>query len=108
MMIRLRACLFLWGFFFSVLAFTQTTIWDGASWDNGEPIPTKDAQISGNLLLSQMSSNEVVCRSLTIDAGVTITYDLANGLTILSLLFINFRIILLADFGPSPGNFENC
>ena len=31
---------------------------------------------------------------------------LAIGLTSSSRLFINFRTILLADFGPNPGSFE--
>ena len=34
--------------------------------------------------------------------------DLAKGLIILSLLLINFKIILFADLGPKPGSFENC
>ena len=31
---------------------------------------------------------------------------LANGFTSSSLLLINFKTILFADFGPKPGSFE--
>ena len=36
----------------------------------------------------------------------TSTSDLVKGFTNSSRLFINFKTILLADFGPKPGNFE--
>ena len=60
--------------------FSQTT-WDGAAWDLGEPDANTAAIIAGDLMLSQMSGppHNLVCHSLTIEAGAFITFDVNNS-----------------------------
>ena len=43
---------------------------------------------------------------ILIISGPLLAVALAIGLASLSLLFINFKTMRFADFGPSPGSFE--
>ena len=73
-----RITLFFIAFFSMNLLFSQAT-WDGANWVPGEPDANTAAIIAGPLLMSEMTpspNHDLICKSLTINAGATITFDI--------------------------------
>jgi len=69
-----------WGICFLILvSFLQlnaiVTIWDGSSWNNGEPTASDRVIISSALNISDMSLNYLECQSIIINATITMNVN---------------------------------
>ncbi|WP_430399480.1 hypothetical protein [Flavobacterium sp.] len=64
--------------FFAQLAFSQTTTWDGATWDNGNPDNITDAIFTGNY----SSLGNLTAKSVTVNSPAIVTFNSSHTLTV--------------------------
>ena len=64
--------------FFAQLAFSQTTTWDGATWDNGNPDNITDVIFTGNY----SSLGNLTAKSVTVNSPAIVTFNSSHTLTV--------------------------
>ena len=70
---------------FTQLILSQTTTWDGTSWDNGNPNSTTDAFFTGNY----SSIGDLTAKSITVNNPAIVTINSAHTLTIENDITVN-------------------
>lgn len=60
------------------LSHSQTTTWNGSTWDNGVPNSTTDAVFSGNY----SSSGNLSVKSITVNSPANVTFNSSHTLTV--------------------------
>lgn len=71
----------------------SVTTWDGASWSDGIPDPTKDAVITGNFI----STGSLDALSLTVDNAATVSILSGHSVTLAGALAVNSGSFTLAN-----------
>ena len=64
--------------FFAQLAFSQTTTWNGTTWDNGNPDSLTDAVFTGDY----SSLGNLTAKSVTVNSPAIVTFNSLHTLTV--------------------------
>jgi hypothetical protein len=83
--------------FFIQISFSQTTTWDGASWDNGVPNNSTDAIFTGNY----SSSGNLSTKSITLNGTSIVTFNSSHTLTVENDITINATASLVFENNAS-------
>lgn len=83
--------------FFAQIAFSQTTTWDGAAWDNGTPNSSTDAIFTGNY----SSSGNLTTKSITVNGTSIVTFNSSHTLTVENDITINATASLIFENNAS-------
>lgn len=82
---------------FVQLAFSQTTTWDGAIWDNGNPDSLTDAIFTGDY----SSTGDLTAKSITVNDPAIVTFNSSHTLTVENDITIDASASLIFENNAS-------
>jgi len=89
------------------LGYSQTTTWNGSTWDNGVPDATKDAIFNGNFTVN---SGNLVCKNIQINTGFSLVVAAGYAITCQENITIiaGASLLLDSDASSTPSGILLC